>query len=97
MDDSCRQFFTEPEQTFHRRYEALRAFFMERESLEEVAAKFGYRAAALKSTICRFRAACGKGQSPPFFLRTHADALRAGDAAKTSTAPKLPTSPTADN
>ena len=67
MDDTCRQFFMEPEQTFHRRYEALRAFFVERQSLEEVATKFGYRPAALKSMVCRFRAGCGKGQSPPFF------------------------------
>jgi hypothetical protein len=95
MDDHCRQFFMEPEQTFHRRYEALRAFFVGRQPLEEVATKFGYRVAGLKSMICRFRAACRKGQSPPFFLRTHADVLRAGDAAKTSTDPTLPKSPTA--
>ena len=53
MDDSCRRFFMEPEQTFHRRYEALRAFFVEGRSLEETAAKFGYRTAALKSMISR--------------------------------------------
>jgi hypothetical protein len=85
----------EPEQTFHRRYEALRAFFMEGLSLEETAAKFGYRVGALRSVICRFRADCGKGQAPPFSFRTDEDALWAGDAAKTSRDPRLPTSPIA--
>lgn len=70
MDDACRRFFMEPEQTFHRRYEALRAFFVEGQSLESTAARFGYRVAALRSMISRFRSGCGKGQSPPFFFRT---------------------------
>jgi len=94
MDDSCRRFFMEPEQTFHRRYEALRAFFVEGRSLEETAAKFGYRTAALKSMISRFRVDCGKGQAPPFSFRTDGDAPQAGEAAKTSMAPKSPTSRT---
>jgi hypothetical protein len=98
MDDApCRQFFLEPEQTFHRRYEALRAFFVERRSLEETAAQFGYRVAALKSMVSRFRAACRKGQSPPFFFRTGVGARRAGAAAKTSKDPNRPRLPTATN
>jgi hypothetical protein len=95
MDDSCRRFFMEPQQTFHRRYEALRAFFVEGRSLEETAAKFGYRVAALKSMICRFRVDCGKGQAPPFSFRTDGDAPSAGGAAKTSMDRRSPTSPTA--
>jgi hypothetical protein len=67
MDDhACRRFFTEPEQTFHRRSEALRTFFVEGWSVEATAAQFGYRVAALKSLISRFRAGCTKGQAPPF-------------------------------
>jgi hypothetical protein len=95
MDDTCRRFFVEPEQTFHRRYKALRAFFVEGQSLEETATQFGYRVAALKSMISRFRAGCRKGTSPPFFFRTDAGGLRDGDAPKTSTAPDSPTLPTA--
>jgi hypothetical protein len=98
MDDhACRRFFMEPEQTFHRRYEALRTFFVEGQSLEATAAQFGYRVAALKSMICRFRAGCGKGQAPPFFFRTDGDAPQAGDVAKTRTDPNWPTLPTAAN
>ena len=83
MDDApCREFFLEPEQTFHRRYEALRALFVERRSLEETAAQFGYRVAALKSMVSRFRAACWKGLSPLFFFRRDEGGPRADDAAK---------------
>jgi hypothetical protein len=95
MDDACRRFFLEPEQTFHRRYEALRAFFVEGQSLEKTAAQFGYRMAGLKSMISRFRAACGKDTSPPFFFRTDGGGPPAGDAPKSSTGPNWPTCPTA--
>jgi hypothetical protein len=96
-DNACRRYFMEPEQTFHRRYEALRAFFVEGQSVEETAARFGYRVAALKSMISRFRAGCGQGQSPPFFFRTDGDAPRAGDVAKTRRDPNSPTPRTAAN
>jgi hypothetical protein len=96
MDDApCRRFFLEPQKTFHRRYEALRAFFVDGRSLEETATEFGYRTGALKSMICRFRAGCRNGQGPPFFFQTDVDAPSVGDAAKTSRAPNLPTWPTA--
>ena len=98
MDDElCRRFFVEPEQTFHRRYEALRAFFVEERSLEQTAARFGYREGALKSMISRFRAGCRKGPSPPFFFRTDVGDLPGDDAVKTSTDPNCPKSPTAAN
>lgn len=96
-DNACRRYFMEPEQTFHRRYEALRAFFVGGQSVEETAARFGYRVAALKSMISRFRAGCGKGQSPPFFFRTDVDAPQADDVAKTATDPSWPRLPTAAN
>jgi len=44
MDDTCcDRFFLEPVRTFHRQYEALRAFFVNRQKVKEVAATFGYR------------------------------------------------------
>jgi hypothetical protein len=98
MDDElCRRFFVEPEETYHRRYEALRAFFVEGRSLDETAAQFGYRQPALKSVISRFRAGCRKGSSPPFFFRTDGDDLPADDIVKTSTDPNCPKLPTAAN
>ncbi len=52
MDDQpCRSFFLQPRSTFHRRYEALRAFFIEGRPLAEVAAQFGYKPTALNVLI----------------------------------------------
>ena len=44
MDDTgCRGFFLEPVATYHRQYEALRAFFIEGRRLHDIAQQFGYR------------------------------------------------------
>ena len=44
MDDTgCRSFFLEPVATYHRQYEALRAFFIEGRRLHDIAQQFGYR------------------------------------------------------
>jgi hypothetical protein len=44
MDDArCRQFFLEPTETYHRQYEALRAFFVEKRRLKDIAQQFGYQ------------------------------------------------------
>lgn len=68
-----RQFFLEPQQTFHRRYEALRAVFVEGQPLELVAVRFGYKVSTLQAMVSRFRAARRCGATPPFFARTAAD------------------------
>ena len=96
-DDLCRRFFLDPQETFHRRYEALRAFFVEGRSLEETAARFGYREAGLRSMISRFRCACRAGQGPPFFFRTGVDARPVGAVAKTRKDPNRRRLPTAAN
>jgi hypothetical protein len=67
MDDtSCRSFFADPTETFHRRYEALRAVFLEQRPLIEVAQRFGYRYGTLRNLVAEFRAQCRTGQFPPF-------------------------------
>jgi hypothetical protein len=67
MDDRpCLQFFLEPQQTFQRQYEALRAIVVGGEPLRLVAERFGYKVPALKSMACRFRASCRRGVTPPF-------------------------------
>ena len=77
-----RRFFLDPQITFQRRYEALRAVIAEDRSVTEVAAKFGYKPAALSVMISRFNSQIRRGCVPPFFLRTAADARRGGAAAK---------------
>jgi hypothetical protein len=96
-DRPCLQFFVEPQQTFQRQYEALRAIVMGGEPLRLVAERFGYKVAALKSMACRFRANCRRGITPPFFSRTVEDDLPANAVAQTNTAPNRQRLPTADN
>lgn len=56
MDDiRCRQFFLEPTKTYHRQYEAMRAFFVEGRQLKEIAQQFGYQESSLRTLVCRFR------------------------------------------
>jgi hypothetical protein len=78
-----RRFFLDPELTFHRRYEALRAFFVEARPLAEVAARFGYKPTALNVMIGRFNSQLRNGCVPPFSSPTGAGAHPANDAAKT--------------
>jgi len=67
MDDTgCRGFFLAPVATYHRQYEALRAFFIEGRRLHDIAQQFGYRETSLRSMVCRFRAQVQAGEVPPF-------------------------------
>jgi hypothetical protein len=93
-DQLCRQYFLAPQETSQRRYEALRAVFVDGEPLTVVAQRFGYKVATLKSMACRFRADCRRGDPSPFSFRTVADDLP-GRAATTDTDPNYPKSPTA--
>ena len=53
MDNTpCRQFFLEPAETYHRRYEALRAFFVDGRRLKDIAQQFGYQESSLRSLWC---------------------------------------------
>jgi hypothetical protein len=62
----CRDFFAHPTQTLHRRYEALRAVFLEQQPMSEVAQRFGYRYGTLRNLVAEFRAQARTGQLPPF-------------------------------
>lgn len=97
MDELCRQFFLQPQATFHRRYEALRAYVLDGQPAAVVADRFGYRRSSFKSLLCRFRAGCARGEPPPFSFRTAAGDPPVGDAAKIKTAPNHPRSPTPDS
>lgn len=94
MDDQpCRSFFLQPRSTFHRRYEALRAFFIEGRPPEEVAAQFGYKPTAFKVLISRFRQDVRRQDSPPFSSPTAADDPRAPRAVRTAMGRRRPPSP----
>jgi hypothetical protein len=94
MDDQpCRDFFLRPRSTFHRRYEALRAVFVEGRPPEEVAAQFGYKPTALTVLISRFRHDVRGPNIPPFSSPTAAAAPRGVHAAKIATGRRTPPSP----
>jgi predicted DNA-binding protein (UPF0251 family) len=89
MDDQvCRRFFLEPQETLHRRYEALRAVFVDGLTLDQAADRFGYRPGALKSFVSRFRARCRAGDPPPFLFARDEDGPLENAPAKTKTDPR---------
>ena len=95
MDEShTSRFFLEPKETFQRRYEALRAVFVEAEPIDQVAGRFGYKPSALRSMASRLRADCRRGVVPPFFSRTAAGGPSARVPAQSGRAPRRPRSRT---
>ncbi len=95
MDGSQpRRFFLEPQLTFQRRYEALRAIFVDDEPLDRVAQRFGYQPAALRSMASRLRANCRQGVATPFFSPTGVGDPSARLPPETDPAPRRRKSPT---
>jgi hypothetical protein len=95
MDRShTRRFFLEPQQTFQRRYEALRAIFVDDEPLARVAERFGYKPSALSSMASRLRVDCRRGIVPPFFSRMAAGGPSARVPDRDGRAPRRPRSRT---
>jgi transposase-like protein len=67
MDDTCcHDVFAHPSSTFHRRFEALRAVFLDHRPLAEIARQFGYRSGTLRNLVSQFRAECRAGRTPLF-------------------------------
>ena len=68
MDDSLvQQFFLAPQALLQRRYEILRAFFVERRPMTEIAQQFRLGHGTVRNLVCDFRAQCQAGQATPFF------------------------------
>jgi transposase len=69
MDDTpYREFFARPANPYHRRYEALRAVFLDGCSQKEVAEHFGYRYSTLRQLVYEFRQqGRDSGEASPFF------------------------------
>lgn len=69
-------YFLKPTEAAHRRYEALRAVFVDGLSLQEVAHHFGVSYGTVRNWVSEFRRQWKAGQPPPFFLPRGEDALR---------------------
>jgi transposase len=76
MDDTpSREFFAQPTHPYHRRYEALRAVFLDGRSQKEVAEHFGYRYSTLRQLVYEFRQhGRDSGDVSPFFESRSSDA-----------------------
>lgn len=89
MDDlAYQEFFTNPSQTYHRRYEALRAVFVEGRSQKMVADEFGFTYGSMRQLVLQFRQTCGAREESPFFETPIPVALL--PRAMTSTRPSRP-------
>jgi DNA-directed RNA polymerase specialized sigma24 family protein len=53
-----REFFAHPANPYHRRYEALRAVFVDGRSQQEVAEQFGFQYSTLRQLVYEFRQHC---------------------------------------
>jgi hypothetical protein len=54
-DTTFRRYFTQPTQTYHRQYEALRAVIVDGRSQKDVAEAFGYQYSSLRQLMYDFR------------------------------------------
>lgn len=77
MDDTAyREFFELPTQTYHRRYEALRAVFVDHRSQKEVADEFKFTYGSMRQLVREFRLHCGadnESADSPFFEMSMSD------------------------
>jgi Homeodomain-like domain len=94
-DVVCRRFFLEPTQTLQRRYEALRAFFVQGASLPTIAERFHLTYHTARSRVRDFRAQCQAGHVPPFFRSRAEDDPQGTTPHKKRRSPKRLRSPTA--
>ena len=80
MDDAAyRAYFERPTHTYHRRYEALRAVFIDRRSQKDVAQEFGFTCDSLRQLVSEFRQYCDaheKQVESPFFETLPLDVLQ---------------------
>jgi transposase len=68
LPDPCRDFFLQPHLARHRRYELLRARFVDGLRVKEIAQRFGLSAQSVESQIRDFKRALDEGRPMAFFL-----------------------------
>jgi hypothetical protein len=96
-DDPCRDFFLQPSEALHRRYEVLRAFFVERHAQADIAKQFDLAVPTVQSLVRDFRAQVLAGQAPPFFDSHDSVAPPARPSRCSPPGPSSPMSPTVAN
>jgi transposase-like protein len=71
--DRYEQFFLQPQDPWHRRYEALRAVFVEGQSMADVAQRLDVAHGTVRNWASAFRKEQNLGQAAPFFASLIAD------------------------
>ena len=69
-------FFLKPQQSPQRRYEALRAVFVDELSLKEVSHQFGFSYGTIRNWVSDFCRTRDTGNVPPFSLQPVAEIRR---------------------
>ena len=67
------QFFTRPAELAHRRYECLRAVFVDEVPMKDAAERFDVAYGTVRNWAHEFQAVRDQGESPPFFFRPRGD------------------------
>ncbi len=62
-------YFLTPEQPAHRRYEALRAVFVDDEPMQDVAQRFEVNYGTIRNWASEFSRTYEAGESPPFLFQ----------------------------
>ena len=64
-----KDYFLQPLDVWHRRYEVLRAVFVDEHRMKEVAQRFGVSYGTVRNWAGEFRSQRGSDQRPPFLPR----------------------------
>src|SRR5438093_13757724 len=96
-DTRCRRSFSKPAARLQRRYEALRAFFVERLSYQDVAQRFGVSYHTVRAWVRDFRAKQRAKEISPFFCNPSAADLQAATPPSQRLDPNHRSSPTVAN
>jgi hypothetical protein len=70
-----REFFFQPTNLYQRRYEALRAVFLEERSQQEVAQEFGFQYQSFRQLVYEFRQQCQRAPDASLFFESQASGV----------------------
>ena len=82
-----KNYFVQPVEASHRRYEALRAVIVDEQPMKEVADRFGISYGTVRNWASDFRRQRDAGQFPPFSLRHRVDGHQPVDSRLTINIP----------
>ena len=76
-------YFLQPRQPNHRRYEVFRSVFVEEESMQDVASRFDVSYGTVRNWVSEFCRCQDTNDEPPFFRKSNEDDHRSLQVATT--------------